>query len=119
MVGKKKIKDFQNALKSNTSYISADDSESKVEDKTTGTKKKPVKKVKAIKKKPEVPFVKPEHHIELFDKDILEKMDILADYMNHTPSYLINLALKHFLGLKLLRLEEAMEAHKAKQKEEE
>ncbi len=118
MVGKKKIKDFQNALKSNTSYISADDSENKVEEKVTGTKKKPVKKAKANKKEFETPIIKPEHHIELIDKDILEKMDILADYMNHTPSYLVNLALKHFLGLKLLRLEEAMEAHKAKQEEE-
>lgn len=87
MKGKKDIRAFQDALLSNTSYIKNDvDQAILAKHPNMGTSGHPVE----------------------IDPNVMEKFKALADYQKKPADELVNLALNHFLGLKSLRVEEAM-----------
>lgn len=78
---KKNIKQFQQALLTNTGFIKQTD------------EKEP---------EPATPVV------SIIDEDIMEKFTLLAEFENTEASDLINKALNHYLRLKSLQVEEAM-----------
>lgn len=84
---KKNIKDFKQALLSNTDFI-----------------------------KDETPV---ESNIEptpsLIDEEILNKLEILAEFENVQLYEMVNKALNHFLRLKGMQLEQAIKAKQSKQ----
>ncbi len=86
---KKNIKDFQDALKSNTNFISSED------------KDIVIKKSKTTDRNNDTDL--------LIDPELMNKIEILAKFHKKETKDLINLAIRHFLGIKTLRLEEAME----------
>ncbi|MGE4287593.1 MAG: hypothetical protein AB7E36_02800 [Salinivirgaceae bacterium] len=78
---KKNIKQFQQALLTNTGFIKQSDESEPV---------------------PEV------LHESLIEDEVLQKFTLLAEFEGTTTKELINKALNHFLRLKSLQLEEAM-----------
>lgn len=85
---KKNIKDFQQALLSNTKFI---------------------KKESAKEEEPEAIAPDTSHPLHI-DPEILSDIKLLAEHENKEFINLIHVALKHYLGLKSLRLEEAKKA---------
>ncbi|MFP4557587.1 MAG: hypothetical protein ACLFNU_12025 [Bacteroidales bacterium] len=87
---KRTINDIQKALHTSTKYIKkADDTDRKVET--------PEKADKSSR--PEV----------VIDPVVLKKIKILSPYLGETPEETINKALNHFLRLKSMQLEKAMQ----------
>lgn len=82
--GKKNVKDIQSALLSKTGFLNREE---------------PTEEVESTSE-------------PLIDQEILEKLEILAEYEKTETSELINKALHHFLRLKGLQLEKAMAAKK-------
>ena len=81
MGNKKNIKDFRQALLSNTDFIRQGN-------------------------EPEEPVVQ-----ETFiDEELMNKFELLAEFEQTTPKELIQKALNHFLRLKGLQLEQALKA---------
>lgn len=78
---KKNTKDFQQALLSNADFL----------------KQTPEPVLEATKEK-------------IIDEEILEKLEILAEYDNVDVKDLVNKALSHFLRLKGMQLEQAIKA---------
>lgn len=83
---KRKISDIKNALLSNTSFIKSTEQETKIED-------------KSIKY--------PDNVVEL-DKTILSRIKILAAYYQKDYQEVIGEALKHYLRIKKLDVDEAL-----------
>ncbi|HZJ73626.1 MAG TPA: hypothetical protein VFC87_02365 [Perlabentimonas sp.] len=88
--GKQTISDIQKALLSSTRYI-------KDEKADVSASRQPTKKQEATK---------PEVNI---DPLVMRKIRILAPYEGETTDELINKALNHYLRLKSLQLEKAIE----------
>jgi len=87
---KRTINDIQKALHTSTKYIKkADDSDKKVN-------------TEARADKTSVAEV-------AIDPVVMKKIKILAPYLGETPDELINKALSHFLRLKSMQLEKAMQ----------
>ncbi len=82
---KKNIKQIQEALLSNTGFLSREDSS---EDEVI--------------------------HQDIIDDDVLIKYEALAEFEKTDTKSLINKALNHFLKLKGLQLEQALKAKKTK-----
>lgn len=82
---KKNIKQFQQALLSNTRFI------------------------KQTEESEPIPAA---HHEAIIEDEILQKFTLLAEFEGTHTKELINKALNHFLRLKSLQLEEAMKKQK-------
>jgi hypothetical protein len=86
---KKNIKQFQQALLSNTGFIKQTDENEAMQ-------------------LPE-PVISPE---SVIDDEVMEKFILLANFEGSNTNELINKALNHYLRLKSLQLEEAMKNKK-------
>lgn len=90
MAKKHTINDIQKALLSNTRYIKEEETIVKVE-------------------KPKIEESKPTQQEVNIDPLLMKQLRILAPYLGETTDDLINKALGHFLRLKKLQLDQAIE----------
>jgi hypothetical protein len=84
------INDIQKALLSSTRYIKDDDMQSN--EKVAST----------------TPVINDENQVNI-DPLSMKKLRILAPYLGETPDELVNKALSHFLRLKSLQLDQAIQ----------